>query len=252
MTYNGKKHYLIKRSNTGEYYISAQDIQRQIKFKSLEKLIKFFVDNQGLDCRLTIPCPKSEGLPDIWELNRKDLEIDRRASSLGSGFFSVVLKAKYKGKHIVAIKEIKQTERNELSQNQIKKIVREESEILKKLKHDKIIKLYGVCTLEEPFYIVFEFMSNGSLKNYLKSKRSVLKYENIIDMATQICSGMKYLEEINLVHLDLAARNILVGEDNLVKIADFGLSKKLNDQGRIYTNIDTLTTKWTGNIFFSS
>jgi len=47
-------------------------------------------------------------------------------------------------------------------------------------------------------------------------------------MATQIASGMKYLETLNVVHRDLAARNCLVGDLYSVKISDFGMSRPLH------------------------
>lgn len=45
-----------------------------------------------------------------------------------------------------------------------------EAQIMKRLRHPKLIQLYAVCTLEEPIYIVTELMSNGSLLDYLQSK----------------------------------------------------------------------------------
>lgn len=45
-----------------------------------------------------------------------------------------------------------------------------EAQLMKRLRHPKLIQLYAVCTLEEPIYIVTELMSNGSLLDYLQSE----------------------------------------------------------------------------------
>ena len=104
-----------------------------------------------------------------------------------------------------------------------------EAQIMKKLRHPKLIQLYAVCTLEEPIYIITELMKNGSLLEYLQGKGRTLKMPQLIDMAAQIASGMAYLESQNYIHRDLAARNVLVGDNNIVKIADFGLARLIKE-----------------------
>lgn len=109
-----------------------------------------------------------------------------------------------------------------------------EAQIMKKLRHKKLIQLFAVCTLEEPIYIVTELMTNGSLLDYLQGKGKGLKLQQLIDMAAQIASGMAFLESQNYIHRDLAARNVLVADNNVVKIADFGLARLIKVRGYVY------------------
>ena len=62
---------------------------------------------------------------------------------------------------------------------------------------------------------------------YLKRNKTVLvkDVDKLLDMCFQICCGMQYLEQHNVIHRDLAARNCLVGDKQVVKICDFGLAR---------------------------
>ena len=123
----------------------------------------------------------------------------------------------------------------------------EESSLMRKFRHEKIVKLYCVCEDGEPFYIVMEYMCNGSLLKWMRDGDGAkLHFNEIINIATQIAYGMKYLAMHNYVHRDLAARNILVAQNFNVKIADFGLCVNTNASRSIQsTEKVLLAIKWT-------
>ena len=63
----------------------------------------------------------------------------------------------------------------------------EEAQLMKKLRHDKLVRLYAVCSQEEPIYIITELMCNGSLLHYLREGAGRhIKLTPIVDMAAQV------------------------------------------------------------------
>ncbi|KAL2089755.1 hypothetical protein ACEWY4_014443 [Coilia grayii] len=113
-----------------------------------------------------------------------------------------------------------------------------EIKIMSRLKDPNIIRLLAVCICSDPLCMITEYMENGDLNQFLSrhepegqiallSNAPTVSYSNLLYMATQIASGMKYLSSLNFVHRDLATRNCLVGKDYTIKIADFGMSRNL-------------------------
>ncbi|XP_067144566.1 NT-3 growth factor receptor-like isoform X2 [Centruroides vittatus] len=113
-----------------------------------------------------------------------------------------------------------------------------EAELLTTLQHENIVSFYGVSTDGNPLMLVFEYMEHGDLNNFLRdrgpdliiSKTEPKKYETLslsglLKISAQIAAGMEYLASQHFVHRDLATRNCLVGENLVVKIGDFGMSR---------------------------
>lgn len=89
-------------------------------------------------------------------------------------------------------------------------------------------------------------MCNGSLLDFLRKREGKqLKINDLLDMAAQIASGMAFLESQKLIHRDLAARNILVGKNRVVKVADFGLARVIEDSEYTARQGAKFPIKWT-------
>ncbi|MBN3318226.1 FRK kinase, partial [Atractosteus spatula] len=215
------KHYKIRKLDAGGYFVSKKQV-----FSTLRELVEYYSRNQGGLCVcLGEPCmkletPQTHGLSyntaDQWEIDRTSLKL---LEKLGAGQFGEVYEGRWNDTTPVAIKTLKPGSMH--PQDFLR-----EAQIMKKLRHPKLIQLYAVCTVKEPIYIITELMKNGSLLEYLqKDGGKTLVIRDQVEMGAQVASGMAYLELQNYIHRDLAARNVLVGENNICKIADFGLAR---------------------------
>jgi len=95
--------------------------------------------------------------------------------------------------------------------------------------HPNVCDLLGVCTNKQnPICIVTELLSEGSLTDLFNSSKIFIDAGLAVTVAKDIASGMSHLHRENILHCDLAARNLLVslkGKDQyIIKVADFGLS----------------------------
>ncbi|XP_018555176.1 tyrosine-protein kinase SRK2 [Lates calcarifer] len=215
------KHYKLKKQDNGHYFVS-----RTKSFATLKELVEHYSKQaDGLCVRLGEPCkkmeaPQTHGLSyntvDQWEIDRNSIKLLRK---LGAGQFGEVFEGLWNETTAVAVKTLKPGTMDP------EDFLRE-AQIMKRLRHPKLIQLYAVCTMEDPIYIITELMKHGSLLEYLqKDKGTTLRISDQIEMAAQVASGMAFLELQNYIHRDLAARNVLVGENNICKVADFGLAR---------------------------
>uniref|UniRef100_A0A8C8GIT4 Tyrosine-protein kinase n=1 Tax=Oncorhynchus tshawytscha TaxID=74940 RepID=A0A8C8GIT4_ONCTS len=122
----------------------------------------------------------------------------------------------------------------------------EEANLMKTLQHDRLVRLYAVVTKVEPIYIITEYMSNGSLLDFLKSEVGCkVQLPKLIDFSAQIAEGMAYIEKKNYIHRDLRTANVLVSESLLCKIADFGLARVIEDDQYTAREGAKFPIKWT-------
>jgi len=229
------KHYKIKAMDNGGFYVTTRKT-----FSSLQELVSYYSEAaNGLCHNLTKACPKAK--PYLWpskkdEIDREDLQF---VKELGGGNFGKVYYGTYRGQVEVAIKMLK-------TGTMSPQAFLEEAAIMRKCRHERLVPLFGVCSQGEPLLIVTEFMCNGSLLDYLRKREGkLLKINDLLDMAAQIASGMAFLESQKLIHRDLAARNILVGKNRVVKVADFGLARVIEDSEYTARQGAKFPIKWT-------
>ena len=148
---------------------------------------------------------------------------------LGSGSFGCVYEAKNTiFGNTVAMKVIKKDKENELDEQEI----RNEIDILKKLSHPNIVKIYEFYISENHYYIITEYCKEGELFSYIKNKYSE---RQLAVLFYQVFSGLWYLHENKILHRDIKLENIMIdgkekdkntGEELFwVKIIDFGTAK---------------------------
>lgn len=231
------RHYHIKEDSDKNHFISEKH-----RFPTITELIEYHkLNGGGLVTRLRRP--PAQLVPNIpvlqfdskWEIKKEELTLGKE---LGSGQFGRVVAGKWHNNVDVAIKMMKEGAMNEDD-------FIEEAKVMQKFQHENLVKLYGVCIQQGPIFIVTELMVNGCLLQYLRNNRHLIdKVDIILDMAIQVCSAMRFLEENKFIHRDLAARNCLVGERNSVKVGDFGLARFVVDDEYTASEGTKFPIKW--------
>jgi serine/threonine-protein kinase len=103
------------------------------------------------------------------------------------------------------------------------------------LSHPNIVEMYDVGEDNDQYYIVMEYIEGKTLKQLLK-KRGFLTIPEVIDIMLQLTDGLAHAHDSYIIHRDIKPQNILILENGLVKITDFGIAVALNSSQLTQTN----------------
>ena len=223
------------RSRDGQYFIDLK-----VTFGCIQELLAHYSkpnNHSFIKTTLKRPCSKSELHPSvhrptgILEIEKKQISF---TTKLGEGQVGVLWQGVWNGISPVAVKIIKPALTG-------MKHFLEELEVIKQLKHPNLTEFYAMSTKEEPLYIITELAKHGSLLDYLRGDGLSLQLTQQVNIMAQVANGMAYLEGKGFMHCNLAARNVIVCENLVCKVADFAYGQLVYHR----TQAEDFCIKWT-------
>ncbi|CAI8601746.1 unnamed protein product [Vicia faba] len=208
--------------------IERHDRSRQQSISSSDECDQARMNNE-LD-HLNIP---SDGT-DVWEIDPKHLKY---GTQIASASYGELFKGTYCSQE-VAIKVLK----TEHVSTEMQKEFAQEVYIMRKVRHKNVVQFMGACTKPPGLCIVTEFMSGGSVYDYLHKHKGCFKFPTLLKVAIDVSKGMSYLHQHNIIHRDLKSANLLMDENGVVKVADFGVAR-VKVQSGVMT-AETGTYRW--------
>ncbi|XP_042016474.1 uncharacterized protein LOC121764531 [Salvia splendens] len=153
----------------------------------------------------------------------------------GRGGQGIVYKGMLSDGTIVAIKKL-----NKVDENQLEQFINEVL-ILSQINHKNVVKLLGCCLATKDPLLVYEFLPNGTLFDFIHDPKPEfpLTWNIRLKIATDVSGALAYLHSASSVpiyHRDIKSTNILLDEKYIVKVSDFGISKLVEvDQTHLTT-----------------
>ncbi|KAL5560191.1 hypothetical protein UlMin_036402 [Ulmus minor] len=153
---------------------------------------------------------------------------------LGRGSFGTVFKGTF-AERAIAVKRLEKV----MADGEVE--FQNEMRSIGRIHHRNLLHLLGYCREGSNRLLVYDYMSNGSLTNFLFNSQEKPKWDERVGIALGIARGILYLHEDcenQIIHCDINPNNILIDESHSPKIADFGLAKLLMpDQTKTVTGI---------------
>jgi len=184
------------------------------------------------------------------KLRKSSLENYEKLEKVGEGTYGVVYKCRDRiTGQIVALKKIRlETEDEGVPSTAIREI-----SLLKELEHPNVVKLYDIIHSDAKLYLVFEFL-DLDLKRYMDSVKPKVDdpeeqqahagLEPILvkSYLWQLISGIEFCHKRRILHRDLKPQNLLIDQQGMLKLGDFGLARAFGVPLRAYTH--EIVTLW--------
>ena len=188
---------------------------------------KFFQQNGGL--MLQQQLSRQEGSDETikiftaGELEKATNKYDE-SNIVGRGGYGTVYKGTLTNGRIVAVKKSKMIDKSQIEQF-INEVL-----VLSQINHRNVVKLLGCCLETEVPLLVYEFITNGTLFNYIHGERkaSTISWEVRLRIATETAGVLSYLHSATstpIIHRDVKSTNILLDDNYTAKVSDFGASR---------------------------
>ncbi|KAF5753084.1 serine/threonine-protein kinase EDR1-like [Tripterygium wilfordii] len=171
---------------------------------------------------------------DVWEIDTRHLNIEQKVAT---GSYGELYKGTYCSQE-VAIKVLKP----ERVHAEMLGEFSQEVYIMRKIRHKNVVQFMGACTRPPNLCIVTEFMAKGSIYDFLHKQKGSFKLPTLLKVAIDVSKGMNYLHQNNIIHRDLKTANLLMDENDVVKVADFGVAR-VQAQSGVMT-AETGTYRW--------
>ena len=233
-------HYRIYQLQNGTFILDYRD-HGEMPFNTITELVAYYQKESHsfiLPVNLIHHCiiqkdDQTVNLPSQkWEIERRKISL---VAKLLEGEFSEVWEGLWNGTKRVTVKICK-------PQMTPSHFLYMASLLIKLHNTSGVIQLYGLCSKNEPVWIITESTTRGSLLNYLHAAQPPLP--KVSHMVKEVVLGMTYLEMNNIIHRDLAARNILIGDDLCCKVANFEMAKEESNTFEA-CNETRITYRWT-------
>eukprot|EP00163_Fabomonas_tropica_P022303 TRINITY_DN388_c0_g1_i2.p1 TRINITY_DN388_c0_g1~~TRINITY_DN388_c0_g1_i2.p1 ORF type:complete len:677 (+),score=216.59 TRINITY_DN388_c0_g1_i2:226-2256(+) len=170
--------------------------------------------------------PAGTGKHKLERVSNLDLREIKKGKQLGKGGFGVAFKAEFRG-NVVAAKYLHGDYNREVHEEFDKEV-----KIMEIMDHPNLLYLVGSKAEPPTLCIVTEFCGKGSLFDVIQKQRSQLHPSLVFKIAYEIALGMADLhaKKPPVLHRDLKSLNVFLDDDYNVKVADFGMSKRITGQ----------------------